>query len=756
MSSRQQSIPPLAKLVQESSRIRQQIVDLFRPSPEKLLLRSDVDLTPLRNHYRKSALAKEADTFCLWRIIGNDLVPRHRKGQSRDNVAFILDHETELQDCTKHWLLNRIFDSDEQAAIIELLDRYDQPYHCIPFDLSEYARQSWDLEGLPDSAFSVSESSAKPGPGQRIDARVRRLKNNYAINNNGARNAALSLGRSLAKWVLPWDGNCFLTAEAWAAIREDVRRQPFLPYFMVPMTRTTANRELLRPEFAPKPTEEPQIIFRKDAAETFDERFPYGRRPKVELLWRLDVRGPWDRSPMEPGDLPKPALSPDAGYYARAGWVARLESGRPDLEVYRKSWKHRGGVRDEAIVAFLDGLDRRFLERHLDRTALAFYDEKKLRAVAQGSLPEFKESLRARAEEALSRGPYSVTDKTTLPPSGDPHDYWHPAPYWWPDPNKANGRPYVRRDGHRVPGTELYEPGSEQFDRTRLQRLFDDTTALALAWRVLGDERFINHAANLIRTWFIDPRTRMEPHLRYAQVRRGHNNDEGASTGIIEMKDLYFFLDAVRIVVGADALNTEEDAALQVWFQEYATWLAKSEQGTAEMHQVNNHGTLYDVQVAAVAAFLGDAPTLVATLRRAQERILQQFAPDGAQPNELRRVNTRHYCCFNLQGWTSLSRLLSSSCGYDLWNYTTGDGRGVRPAMEWLFDSLGTGSWPYPDQGTFDRRRLQPLVWDYKRLYAEPDTYGVLSAELEPPKLVFHPHDGIAPFWALASDYNVK
>ncbi len=751
MSSRRQSIAPFAKLVRESSRISQQIVDLFRPSPEKLLLRSDVDLMPLRNQYGKSALAKEPDTFCLWRIIGNDLVPRHRKGQSRDSVAFILDHEPELQDCTKHWLVNRIFESDEQAAIVALLERHNQSYHCLPFDLSEYGRQPWDLEGIPDSALSISESFATVEPEQRIEARIRRLKNNYAINNNGARNAALSLGRSLAKWVLPWDGNCFLTTAAWAAIREDVRRQRFLPYFMVPMTRTTANRELLRPEFAPKPTEEPQIIFRKDAADTFDERFPYGRRPKVELLWRLDVRGLWDRYSIEPGDFPKPALSRDAGHFTRAGWVARLESGRPDLEMGRKSRASRFGVRDKAIVAFVDSLDRCFVERHLEKTALAFYDEKKLQGVAQGSLPKLTESLQARAEEALSRGPYSVTDKTTLPPSGDPHDYWHPAPYWWPDPNKANGRPYVKRDGHRVPGTELYEPGSEQFDRTRLQRLFDDTTVLALAWRVLGDERFIRHAAKLVRTWFVDPRTRMAPHLRFAQVRRGHNNEEGMATGLIEMKDIYFFLDAVGMVARSGALNNDETAAFEAWLQEYASWLAKSKQAKSEMRKVNNHGTMFDVHVAAVALSLGDAPTLVATLRRAQERILQQFAPDGSQPHELERANTRHYCCFNLQGWTILSQLLSS-CGYDLWNYTTRDGRGVRRAMEWLFDSLGTENWPYPDEGTFDRQRLGPLVRHYKRHYDESDAYSDLSAELAPPKLLFHPHDAIAPYWMLGRD----
>jgi len=75
MSSRHQSIPPFAKLVRESSRIRQQIVDLFRPSPEKLLLRSDVDFTPLQKHYRDSAFAPAGQIENETLVCELDLLP---------------------------------------------------------------------------------------------------------------------------------------------------------------------------------------------------------------------------------------------------------------------------------------------------------------------------------------------------------------------------------------------------------------------------------------------------------------------------------------------------------------------------------------------------------------------------------------------------------------------------------------------------------------------------------------------------------
>jgi alginate lyase len=55
------------------------------------------------------------------------------------------------------------------------------------------------------------------------------------------------------------------------------------------------------------------------------------------------------------------------------------------------------------------------------------------------------------ANGALTAGPFSVMDKKRVPPSGDKHDYVSMGPYWWPDPTKPNGLPYIRRDGERNP-----------------------------------------------------------------------------------------------------------------------------------------------------------------------------------------------------------------------------------------------------------------------------------------------------------------
>ncbi len=311
--------------------------------------------------YSQSALAGEPDTFVLYRIIGNDLPPRHSIGQSRQNVRFILDHEPSFPHCEKRWVVNRISDPEEERAILALLEERGQPYLHIPFVGAEYARLDWDFDQLPQPDFLDTAMFAD----LTVDARKRALaatyrhKNNYAMNNNGARNAALEDGRTRAKWVLPWDGNCFLTQEAWQQIADNVVARPHLKYFLVPMQRITDNAALLTGNLAVHPTEEPQVLFRRDAEQVFDIDFPYGRRSKVELFWRLGVPGPWERWGNDPWDLARPALSDDANAFGVAGWVARLHSGVSALEQHnREGGRSRRAAREDAIIQMLDTLDQ--------------------------------------------------------------------------------------------------------------------------------------------------------------------------------------------------------------------------------------------------------------------------------------------------------------------------------------------------------------------------------------------------------------
>ncbi|WP_084639977.1 alginate lyase family protein [Kaistia adipata] len=713
-------------------------------SLEQLRQSISVDFDALKAAYFASPVSAEPDSFALYRILGNDLPPRHRKGQTRSNLGLILAHEPQFQDCEKRWILNRIYDSEEEARIIDLLERSGQSYTRIPFDLAEYGSIGWEANGFKREGFFLDEAFARLGDDTKLRAEVhaRRVKNLYVMNNNGGRNVALREGRSLAKWILPWDGNCFVTASAWRALRKAVVEQAYLKYFVVPMLRASTNEMLLRDQELPPAEDEPQLIFRRDATEMFDEAFPYGVRPKVELLWRLGVSGVWNSWERDPWDLPAPSLSADAGQFASAGWVGRLESGRPELERGTNSDTMRYVSRAAGIVIALDALDARAIAERYRPEALALYDAARLRRLADVPTAALAIALKADAEEALLRGPYSVTDKPRPAPSGNPHDYLSLARYWWPDPSTPDGRPFRRRDGEDVFSAGLPDFAADQFDRDRVQSFSDDVIMLALAGSALSERRYLERAAELVRAWFLDPQTRMAPHLRFAQVTRGHNNDENSGSGVLDLACIAPLLDAVRLIETAGLLDGTERQAFRNWLRAYLDWLHASPQGRHACSAHNNHGTFFDVQVLAIAGFLGDGAELATTLRRARERIPHHFAVDGSQPHEIERTRPKHYSRYNLVAWTLAARL-AEAVGDGLWTYRTASGRGIERGLDFVLDeSHQTQDW----REEADAAPLLPLRIAHRERFGDSGGEAHLEVAVEDR---FLPRSGLPPYWQL-------
>jgi hypothetical protein len=310
-------------------------------------------------------------------------------------------------------------------------------------------------------------------------------------------------------------------------------------------------------------------------------------------------------------------------------------------------------------------------------------------------------ALVREAELALKFGPVSVMDKAVVPPSGDKHDYMSQAPYWWPDSSKPNGLPYVRRDGERNP-----EIGRIS-DHDNLGRLVANVATLARAYESTRDERYASHAARLVRTWFIDPLTRMNPHLRFGQGIPGIT--EGRGIGIIETRDLPRLIDGVRRLQRSNAWTPSDESGLQSWMRGYLRWLVESEHGKEEGRNGNNHETWYDVQVAALALYTGEEGLAKRTLEGVKGRIARQIEPDGRQPRELERTRSWDYSIFNLTAFFELAEM-GDRLGVDLWNYRTPDGRSLRGAFQYLLPFANKErSWRDTQITPFREGALQPL-----------------------------------------------
>ncbi|NQX00332.1 alginate lyase family protein, partial [bacterium] len=94
------------------------------------------------------------------------------------------------------------------------------------------------------------------------------------------------------------------------------------------------------------------------------------------------------------------------------------------------------------------------------------------------------------AEEALKTPPPSVIEKGKIPPGGDKHDYMTAAPYFWPDPSKSDGLPYIRHDGKVNPASRGVD-----FDHARIGLMAANIEDLALAYYFTGNETYAKSAA---------------------------------------------------------------------------------------------------------------------------------------------------------------------------------------------------------------------------------------------------------------------
>ncbi|QNF31613.1 alginate lyase family protein [Adhaeribacter swui] len=317
----------------------------------------------------------------------------------------------------------------------------------------------------------------------------------------------------------------------------------------------------------------------------------------------------------------------------------------------------------------------------------------KINAGNEQCLAALKQLIAATAP-SLSKTPTTIVNKSFTPPSGDKHDYTSLATYWWPNPKTASKLPYIRKDGQTNPEANAIK------DNAYLRDLCKDIRLLGLCYYFTNDEKYASKATEMLKVFFLNSATRMNPHLKYAQMIKGDNKVYG--TGTIDTEQFPELLDGVQLIVGSNSWTAANHAALQNWFNQYLNWLMTSDGGKEANAAPNNIGTHYNLQVVTYALFVGNktlAKSLVET--QAFNRLDGQFKASGEQTYELARTNSWTYCNKNLKGWFNLASV-AESAGVNLWDYTTPSGKSLKKAFQWMIPyGAGTKSWSFDQIGTF-------------------------------------------------------
>ena len=213
----------------------------------------------------------------------------------------------------------------------------------------------------------------------------------------------------------------------------------------------------------------------------------------------------------------------------------------------------------------------------------------------------------------------------------------------------------MRRDGESNPDNFVDH-------RRALVRLSIEVPALAAAWKLTGDARYSTHARKHLHAWFVDPATRMNPDLRYAQAIHGVTTGRG--TGIIDTIHLVEVARAIEVLRGKGSLPDTEFEPIRAWFADYVRWMTTSANGIEERDAKNNHGTCWVMQVAAFASVTSDRASLEMCRTRFKTVLVPtQMAADGSFPLEIERTKPYGYSLFNLDAMATTAQILSTRVG---------------------------------------------------------------------------------------------
>jgi hypothetical protein len=282
--------------------------------------------------------------------------------------------------------------------------------------------------------------------------------------------------------------------------------------------------------------------------------------------------------------------------------------------------------------------------------------------------------LRAEAERRLKEGPWTVTAERPQGLTLDIHEYYSESPYWWPQSEDPTA-PYVRKDG---------QPNPNRFmaNKNALNAMSDTVFVLGTAAYLLDDPRYAQRVARVIRTWFLDPKTHMNPDLENAQAIRNLNNGRGA--GILDGRVFIRVVQGLELLAQTGSWDVKEQAAVKKWFQEYLHWLLTSSPAEAEQHSANNHATWWTAQTAAIASYVDDEAAQKTVFAWFRDHIFpHQIRPDGSAPREELRTKSLSYSAFNLEAFTVTCRIAQNQ-GVDLWSVKSKGGATIATVIEYL------------------------------------------------------------------------
>lgn len=296
-----------------------------------------------------------------------------------------------------------------------------------------------------------------------------------------------------------------------------------------------------------------------------------------------------------------------------------------------------------------------------------------------------KETVK-RASKMLPEKAVTVTSSSCKRSIGGRHDFYSEGDYWWPDPANPGG-PYIQKDGQT-------NPDNFSDHRLAMIRMSEMTATLTSAWLLTGEKKYAEKAIAHLNAWFVDPATRMNPHMLYAQAIWGRFTGRGI--GLIDAYHLVEVAQSAKILINNQVIPKEQAVKINEWFSSFLSWMTTHPYGMDEMNAKNNHGTCWVATASSMAVLTGNTELIQLCTDRFKTVLLpSQMAADGSFPLELKRTKPYGYSLFNIDAMCNVAQILSTP-DENLFDFKTQEGQTLKKGMEFIYPFIADKSkWPF-------------------------------------------------------------
>lgn len=282
------------------------------------------------------------------------------------------------------------------------------------------------------------------------------------------------------------------------------------------------------------------------------------------------------------------------------------------------------------------------------------------------------------ADKLLNTPNYSVTDKTIIPPGATANDFVSISSKAWPDESKPGGFPWVKLD-ETNPDTK-----TDKVDRQRINDMAKAVFTLSQAYYFSENDEYAKKASTMLKVWFLATKTRMSPHLKYAQTIPGV--DKSSSSGIMDGRLIpYNILDSINLIRNSGHWSERFDNVMNQWFGEYLRFLSGSNMAKSVIKKKDRNASWYYFQTIALAWYLDDKKALSRNIKQAKSKMKEQFNGKGGLVSELGRSRSYRDSCFSMEGLTGVA-VIAKKAGKNLWKLPA-------KGIDYLTPAIVNGDW---------------------------------------------------------------